>query len=121
MAKTRVKLKTDESQSIIGPRQLKSVFSLCLGFLVVADRKDLESVLSPLRINWCKAESQPPRDVGQELSLLSACIKCHRKNTRLNLASVGFSVLELMTVITQQEESVLAFMVLQSKNLVKGF
>lgn len=121
MAKTRVKLKTDESQSIIGLRQLKSAFSLCLGFLVVAVRKDLESLLLPLRISCCKAVSQPPRNVGQEPSLLSACIKCHRKNTRLNLASVGFSVLELMTVITQQEESDMAFLVLQSKNLVRGF
>lgn len=105
----------------MGLRQLKSAFSLCLEFLIVTDRKDLENFLSTLQINCCKAASQLPRDVGQELSLLPACIKRHRKNIRLNLAPVGFSVLELMAVITQQEESDMAYLLLQSKNLVKGF
>lgn len=39
MAKTRIKLKPDESQSIMGLRRLKSAFSLCLELLIVADRK----------------------------------------------------------------------------------
>lgn len=39
MAKTRIKLKPDESQSIMDLRRLKSAFSLCLVFLIVADRK----------------------------------------------------------------------------------
>lgn len=68
MAKTGIKLKPDESQSIMGLRQLKSAFSLCLEFLTVTDRKDLENLLPPLRINCCKAASQLLRDVGQELS-----------------------------------------------------
>lgn len=68
MAKTGIKLKSDESQSIMGLRQLKSAFSLCLEFLIVIDRKDLENLLPPLRINCCKAASQLLRDVGQELS-----------------------------------------------------
>lgn len=83
-------------------------------------QKGLEN-LSPLRIHCCKAASQLPRGVGQELFLLPAYIKHRRKNTRLHLASVGFSVLELMTVITQKEESDVAYLVLQSKNLGKGF
>lgn len=72
MAKTRIKIKPDESKSIMGLRQLKSAFSLCLEFPIVADRKDLENLFSPLRINCCKAASQLARDVGQELPLLPA-------------------------------------------------
>lgn len=72
IAKTRIKIKPDERKSIMGLRQLKSPFSLCVEFLIVADRKDLGNLLLPLRINSCKEAPQLPRDVGQELSLLSA-------------------------------------------------
>lgn len=41
-------------------RQLKTAFSLCLEFLIVTDRKDLEKLLSLLKINCCKAALQLP-------------------------------------------------------------